>query len=274
MPQRTQHHAAGDSAAGKRAAAARQGQRGARPCCSRMQPQGPLSHQTHPGTDAPHATPFPLPPNDATSWACLQAPLSGPREAPRQLRPRQAGRPGSAQHGGQLTQQPQHADLRAPQRHVLRVRHDADTDAAAVQDADGPAQLGAGEGEEAQLEGAAGGQQAPQEAAEGAVRAGQRARARRGAAAAALRLGQQLLGAAVPRGEEEHLAHRPAPPPRRQQQGQPQAEPQRQARPHRRGPAPPRRALPAPRPPLRLSVRRDGLHAPRGAPERRTAGAG
>lgn len=89
---------------------------------------------------------------------------------------------------------PEEADLRAPQPHVLRVGDNADADAAAVQEPHGAAELRAGEGEEADLKGAAGGEEPPEQAAEGAVVARQRAGAGLDRRAGPRRLGQQRLG--------------------------------------------------------------------------------
>lgn len=131
-------------------------------------------------------------------------------------------RSGPSPPGGRLTGVPEEADLGALQPHVLRVGDDADADAAAVEEADGVAQLRAGEGEEADFEGAAGGEEAPQEAAEGAVTVRQRAGAGPRRRPGPRRLGQQRLGAAGRRGEEEHLASGPGPGPPPHRQGQAQ----------------------------------------------------
>lgn len=107
-----------------------------------------------------------------------------------------------------------------------------------MQEADGTAELRAGEGEEAELEGAAGGQEVPQQAAEGAVASRQRAGTGDRRVVGALRLSQQCLGAAGFGGEEEHLAHRPPPPGHQHLQGQAQ---RRQGRQHQAWPPCPRR---------------------------------
>lgn len=91
---------------------------------------------------------------------------------------------------------PEEADLGAREPHVLRVGDDADPNAAAVKELDGAAQLWAGEGEEADLEGAAGGEKMAEEATEGAVALRQRARAGPGRRSEPRRLGQQRFGAA------------------------------------------------------------------------------
>lgn len=117
-----------------------------------------------------------------------------------------------------LTRVAQAADLGAVQPHVLRVRHQADTDPAAVQELHGSSELRAGEGEEAEVERAAGGEEAAHQAAQGGVAARQRARAGLDGRPGLGRLCQQRLDAAGPRGEEQNLPHGPGPPPGRHRQ--------------------------------------------------------
>lgn len=67
-------HAGGDTAAGKPAAGAQHRRPGSTAVCNSgcMQPQGPLLHQIHPGNDALHVIPFPLP--GAPASLCARVP--------------------------------------------------------------------------------------------------------------------------------------------------------------------------------------------------------
>lgn len=116
--------------------------------------------------------------------------------------------------GRGLTRLSEKAYLGAPEDRVVYIGHHPDANAALVEAKDGLAELRAGEGEEAEIQGAARRQDARQEAAQLAVAVRQRARARdRGRAGS---LNQQLLGARQARREKNHLARRSGPPPPQQ----------------------------------------------------------